>query len=327
MQVVTPDGGVCPRYSIKPGTDYLYLMSTPEAHLELYDQVDAQVAWIIQHLREHGYEAYVVGGAVRDLLLGLEPKDYDIGTSATPEEVVSVFGRKNTRIIGRRFKLVHLFVKGKCYEISTFRREPSPDERCGRPTDDGVMLWRDNQYGTVEQDAHRRDFTINALYLDLFGESPIVDYQGGLEDIEKRRVRMIGDADERLQEDPVRLLRALKLVGIYGFSLETELEQAIAKHVHLLAHASCSRLFEEFLKILLSAHSCNTFDVFQRMGLLDYFVPAMANIWQSHQGEYMRALLSARDRRMVRGLYPCKNTCGSHGMFCARGNSDGFGRG
>ena len=137
---------------------------------------------IIGQLVDGGFEAYIVGGAVRDLLMGLEPKDYDIATAASPEDIRRVFGRRQSRIIGRRFRLVHVYAGSEIYEISTFRREPSAGERRERLNDDGVMIWRDNEYGTLEQDAERRDLTVNALYYDPVGERGIIDFVGGVRD-------------------------------------------------------------------------------------------------------------------------------------------------
>lgn len=264
---------------------------------------------ILNELSRHGYEAYLVGGAVRDLLLGIEPKDYDISTSARPEEIRKVFGRKRARIIGRRFRLVHLRADGDIYEISTFRREPSAEERSARAEDDGVMLWRDNVYGTVEQDAFRRDFTVNSIYYDLNGaDGGILDFTGGVPDLEAHRVRMIGDEDRRLVEDPVRLLRALKLVSQYGFHLEEDLEQAIHRHADLIGRSSRARLFEELLKILAKPYSLAMLSVCREHGLLPRFWPNLDAIWDERQGELLRHMLASRDRRLDAGDYTLAKT-------------------
>ncbi|MFA5205150.1 MAG: hypothetical protein WC708_12185, partial [Lentisphaeria bacterium] len=187
--------------------------------------IEPSVTEVIQRLQQDGHEAYIVGGAVRDLLLEIVPKDYDIATSARPEQVKKIFGRRAI-IIGRRFRLVHVFGGGHTFEVSTFRREPTVEERSTRVTDDGVMIWDDNQWGTHEQDAERRDFTVNAMYYDPI-RSQIVDPVGGVGDLRAGTVRAIGDAARRLAEDPVRMLRAIKLVAQYGLRPEESLDRAL----------------------------------------------------------------------------------------------------
>ncbi|RMD75600.1 MAG: hypothetical protein D6820_14425 [Lentisphaerae bacterium] len=251
---------------------------------------------VVAKLQQAGYQALVVGGAVRDLLLDREPKDYDIATNATPEEVKRVF-RKRGRIIGRRFKLVHVYQNGMTYEVSTFRRTPTEEERKGRPDDDGIMVWRDNVYGTLEDDAFRRDFTVNALYLDpLRLEDGVKDFVNGLEDIQNAYVRTIGDTQLRLHEDPVRVLRALKLMGQYSFRLSDELEAALPEAMPKIQKASKLRLLEEIFKILRRQWSEPTFSVFMDYGLMDYLFPGLAEEWRSSRGRDVRGLLAERDR-------------------------------
>ncbi|MBQ2335250.1 MAG: polynucleotide adenylyltransferase PcnB, partial [Victivallales bacterium] len=175
-------------------------------------KVNPSAVKVVSYLVQNGYEAYLVGGAVRDLLLGCEPKDYDITTNATPEEVRAIFGRRNCMVIGRRFRLAQVRIGGEEFEVSTFRRKPTQEERKGRYEDDGVMIWSDNEFGTLEDDVQRRDFTVNALYMDLVGTRGIIDYTGGIQDLKDGIVRTVGDPEERFEEDPVRMLRALKLV-------------------------------------------------------------------------------------------------------------------
>lgn len=255
---------------------------------------------IVEALVKEGHEAYIVGGAVRDLLLGLHPKDYDIATSATPEEVRGLFGRR-ARIIGRRFRIVHVYDGNDCFEVSTFRREPRDDERKGRETDDGVMLWRDNAYGTLEEDARRRDFTVNSLYYDVHAdpEHSVVDHVGGLEDLRQGRVRATVAARRQLEEDPVRILRALKLVGQYEFQLADETDEAVRELGDRIALSSRARLFEEILKILGKPYSRLTFEAFYEHGFLDHLWPNFARVWESSDGDFMRALLSERDRQLA----------------------------
>ena len=183
-------------------------------------KIEKYVTDIVAALQNAGYEAYIVGGAVRDFLLDRQPKDYDISTSATPEEVKKVFKKQRCMIIGRRFRLVHLYHGKEILEISTFRKKPEHNAPAPEK-----MNFRDNEFGTVQEDAQRRDFTVNALFYDPVNDR-IYDYTGhGLDDIRDGIVRIIGDPVTRLEEDPVRILRALKLVGQYGFRMEPETEK------------------------------------------------------------------------------------------------------
>lgn len=270
-------------------------------------KIDPNAVDILSRLNQEGFEAYIVGGAVRDLYLGIEPKDYDIATSARPKEIKKVFGRK-ARIIGRRFRLVHVYRGRKYYEVSTFRREPTPEERSTRETDDGVIIWRDNKYGSIDQDARRRDFTVNALFYDPTTGDEIVDYVEGVADLESGIVRTIGDADQRIAEDPVRILRALKLVGQYDFKLESELEKAVEQQATDIQKSSVSRLFEELLKIYSKSYTCKTLGAFHEYGLLKYYLPNLDKAWAGEPGDAIRRLLSERDRRRARGWYSNSRT-------------------
>lgn len=256
---------------------------------------------IVRRLHAAGHETYLVGGAVRDLLLGVQPKDFDIATAATPEEVRAVFGRRQCRIIGRRFRLAHVFLNRNIYEVSTFRRCPSQEERKGRQSDQGMMIWDDNQYGSLEEDAARRDFTVNSLYYDICGERGIIDFWGGQADLEKKLVRAIGDPDERFAEDPVRMLRALKLCGQFDFNLEKTLSQALQRQRDSLSLASRSRLFEELLKILSTCRSAAILSRLQEHGLLTQFWPVLAQSWHEQEGMLARHLLEAQGRELQEG--------------------------
>ena len=172
--------------------------------MPIREKIAKSAVRVITRLHDAGFEAFLVGGAVRDLILDIEPKDYDIATNATPEEIRGVFGRRS-RIIGRRFRLAHVYMDRRVFEVSTFRREPTMEERKGRKTDDGLIVWRDNEFGTVEQDARRRDFTVNAIYYDPQNTAhQFTDFVDGLADMEAKLVRTIGKADIRMAEDPVR---------------------------------------------------------------------------------------------------------------------------
>ena len=272
------------------------------------DRIDPRVLKILRTLMDRGFEAYIVGGAVRDLLLGFAPKDYDIATSARPEEIKAVFRRK-ARVIGRRFRLVHVYSSGRDYfELSTFRREPTAAERKGRVDDSGTMIWRDNVYGTLEQDAVRRDFTANAIFYNPLAEKPLVDLTGGVSDLRNRVVRAIGTPAVRLAEDPVRMLRALKLKGEYGFELEEELAEAVAAGGEQITLSSQARLFEELLKVLAKPASTATFAACEEHGLLQYLWPRLSATWPTPVGDLARQLLGERDRRVAAGGYSRSRT-------------------
>ena len=258
---------------------------------------------VVRTLVKAGYEAYIVGGAIRDLLTGNTPKDYDICTSATPEQVRSVFGRRRCHVIGRRFRLAHVYSGGELYEVSTFRRVPDEKERKGRKDDEGPLIWNDNCYGTLEEDAQRRDFTCNALYFDVTGDRGIIDFSGGLRDIPLGIVRCIGAPSERLAEDPVRMLRALKLVGQFGMKLEASLEEAIRNQSEMIRLASPSRLFEELLKILNHPNAWQTLTVLHDNGFLKHFWPTVDESWDDQEGEMLRNMLKLRGDAIRRGHY------------------------
>ena len=272
---------------------------------QLRKRLDPTPCALVRQLVASGHEAYIVGGAIRDLLLDETPKDYDIATSATPEEIRRVFGRRRCRIIGRRFRLVHVYANGDLYEVSTFRREPNRKERQGRHPAEGDehIIWNDNCFGTLEDDATRRDFTANALYFDVTGSRGIVDFWGGYQDIRARRVRCIGQPSERLEEDPVRMLRALKLVGQFGFRLENKLAEAIREMAPAIRLASTSRLFEELLKILKNPAAGQTLQVMHEHGFLRHFWPTLEECWDEQEGELVRHLLKLRGEAIQRGHY------------------------
>lgn len=251
---------------------------------------------IIRRLQNGGYETYLVGGAVRDILLGREPKDYDLSTSATPQEIVAVFGRRYARIIGKRFKIVHLSNGHEIIEIATFRKAPKVDK-------EGEILPFDNEFGTSLEDAWRRDFTVNAIFYDPIKDE-IIDYtKQGVDDLEKGVVRTVGNALERFEEDPVRMLRALKLVGQYGFKLEKESEAALHKSLPLMTHCSTSRLTLELEKILKHYYAPPILCAFRKYGFLAYYLPFLNEAWGSDECNYMLELMEERNRRLLSGQY------------------------
>lgn len=200
--------------------------------------IDRDAVAIIDKLNKRGYQAYIVGGAVRDLMVGREPKDFDIATDALPEEVRRIF--RNSRIIGRRFKLVHIYFGSNIFEIATFRSLQSTNNN--------------NDYGTIEEDVQRRDFSINALYYTPI-EDQVIDYIGGVKDLRNRKLRSIIDLKTTFTEDPVRILRAIKYSNLSKLKIPYTLKRQIKKDVHQLSEVSVSRLTEEVFKILLSGNS------------------------------------------------------------------------
>ena len=277
--------------------------------MSLKGRLSKNTLTVIKKLQAAGYQAYLVGGAVRDLLLEIRPKDHDLATNALPEQIKKVFGRRS-KIIGRRFKLVHVYMGKDVFEVSTFRRKPSIEERKGRPTDSGLIVWRDNSFGSLEEDVMRRDFTVNAIYYDPFkAESKIVDVVGGLADLDSKRIRAIGDPHVRLVEDPVRMLRACKLAGQYGFDIDHNLKLEIKRNASDLELCSRARLLEELYKIFKKPFSCPTFTTCHDLGLLKYLLPSIGRRWNDKPGRASRKLLKIRGSKIgANVIYPSRVT-------------------
>ena len=230
--------------------------------------IDRNALKVLYRLHKAGYRAYLVGGGVRDLMLGRRPKDFDVGTDARPNEVRRLFG--NSRIIGRRFRLVHVYFQdGDVVDVSTFRRDPAPDEQ-SEPEE--LLITSDNTYGTPRQDAFRRDFTINALFYNVADYS-VIDYTGGIEDLERKLVRAIGDPGVRFREDPVRMLRACEFAGRLGFSIEARTQEAIHHHRRELEKASPARVTEEIVQLLRCGHAGAAMQWMLELGLLEVMLP------------------------------------------------------
>jgi poly(A) polymerase len=230
--------------------------------------IDKNALKVLYRLHKAGYMAYLVGGGVRDLMLGRRPKDFDAGTDARPNEVRRLFG--NSRIIGRRFRLVHVYFQdGDVVDVSTFRRDPEPDEQSA-PGE--LLITSDNAYGTPRQDAFRRDFTINALFYNI-ADYTVIDYSGGIEDLRKRLVRAIGDPGVRFREDPVRMLRACEFAGRLGFSIEAGTQEAIHQHRRELEKASPARVTEEIVQLLRCGHAGAAMQWMLELGLLEVLLP------------------------------------------------------
>ena len=274
--------------------------------------IDSAALKVLYKLHEHNYIAYLVGGSVRDLLLNRKPKDFDIGTSAHPHQVKKLF--RNCWIIGRRFRLAHVKFGSKTIEVATFRRQvapsdvtveaetgdPDPDQIVGPgerlpPDDDEAahsrrrssrdhLIHRDNTYGTPEEDAFRRDFTVNALFYDI-GTFAIIDYVNGLADLDARVIRCIGDPEVRFLEDPVRMLRAVVLAARLQFTIDEPILDAIAVHRHAIGHSAPARLLEEYYKILRSGHALEAMRQLRDTRLMKEITPELAAgsdaVWDS----------------------------------------------
>ncbi|GLQ97367.1 poly(A) polymerase I [Dyella mobilis] len=227
---------------------------------------------VLYRLNEAGYNAYLVGGAVRDLLLGGHPKDFDVATSATPDEVKKLF--RNCRLIGRRFRLAHVVYGNEIIEVATFRGTSEEQGEGDRHIVDGRIV-RDNVWGTIEEDALRRDFRVNAMYYDI-SDFSVRDYVGGIQDLNDRVLRLIGDPATRYHEDPVRMLRAARLAAKLDFRIDPEASAPFAELGPLLSSVAPARLFDESLKMFLTGHGLKSFRMLEQCGLLKFLFPATA---------------------------------------------------
>jgi poly(A) polymerase len=258
-----------------------------EEHTISRKDISPNALKVLYKLREANFEAYLVGGAVRDLLVGGHPKDFDVATNATPEQVRAIF--RNCRLIGRRFRLAHIMFGEEIIEVATFRSN-ADDGSGGRATEDGGRLLRDNVYGSVEDDAIRRDFTANALYYTI-DDFSVRDYVGGLEDVRARVLRLIGDPDARYREDPVRMMRAVRLAAKLDFSIHASAADPIPQLANLLNEASSARLFDECLKLFLSGHAEKSFMGLEQHGLLPILFPETCKALATNSSGVLRAML------------------------------------
>ncbi|MDP3584648.1 MAG: polynucleotide adenylyltransferase PcnB [Thiobacillus sp.] len=271
----------------------------PAAHGIRLDQLDECALRTCETLAQAGFKGYVVGGAVRDLLLGKTPKDFDVATDATPEEVRRLFRR--SRIIGRRFQIVHVMCGRVTIEVTTFRsngqKEAEDDE--GRSTDEHGRLLSDNVFGNMADDAARRDFTINALYYDPVREE-VHDYFGGVADCKKRVLRMIGDPETRFREDPVRMLRAARFAAKLDFHIDPDTRRPVATLAPLLANIPRARIFDEALKLLMSGHALRGVHQLRAEGLHHGMLPLLDTILDDPTGErFITAALKTTDARIA----------------------------
>ena len=285
------------------------------------DLVDERAITVVRTLHQAGYEAYVVGGAVRDLLVGLRPKDFDVATNATPEQVKSLFRR--AFIIGRRFRIVHVvFGRGREHEVievSTFRayldnsaaEQVKGNEKTSKRALEGVKhavdasgrVLRDNVWGPQDEDATRRDFTVNAMYYDPQTQI-VVDYHGGIADAQKRVLRMIGDPQSRYREDPVRIIRAVRFaakLSALGFKLEARTAKPLKSMMELLADVPQSRLFDEMLKLLQTGHAMASIEQLKKLGLAKGIYPLLDVVVERADTPFVQAALQDTDKRVGEG--------------------------
>ncbi len=281
------------------------------------ERLDPDAVRVLLRLRQHGHEAYLVGGCVRDLLIGRKPKDFDVATSATPTQTRAIF--RNCRIIGRRFRLAHVFFGTKIIETSTFRanpREPEPVDENATPeelpegvtvTEDNneLLIRHDNVFGTAEEDARRRDFTMNGLFYDV-DENKVIDYVDGLPDIERRLVRTIGDPDVRFREDPVRILRAIKFASRLDFTIEDTAYEAILKHRGEIAKCAAPRVLEEIYRLLREGAGHSALRKLEETGVLKVLMPTLARRLGDVPEEraVMARTLGVLDEHVADGLVP-----------------------
>ena len=264
-----------------------------EKHGLAREAISPAAAKVCAVLREAGFSAYVVGGAVRDLLLGIAPKDFDIATDARPEQVKPLFRR--ALVIGRRFRLVHVMMGPETVEVSTFR---AADPQTAEKDEHGRVL-RDNVFGTQEEDARRRDFSVNALYYDPATEE-VVDFHGGLADLKKRVMRVIGDPETRYREDPVRMLRAVRLGAKLGLTLDSATRAPIREMAPLMERVPPARLFDEMLKLLLSGHASACLRQLRDVGLHKGLLPLLDVILEQPLGErFVTLALAQTDERVL----------------------------
>ncbi|MCX8017768.1 MAG: polynucleotide adenylyltransferase PcnB [Rhodocyclaceae bacterium] len=267
----------------------------PETHGIRPEAVSAAARRTCETLQAAGYQAYVVGGAVRDLIAGIAPKDFDVATNATPDEVRTLFRR--SRIIGRRFKIVHVLFGAETIEVSTFRAAHDASTL----KDEHGRVLADNVWGTMEEDAARRDFTINALYYDP-ASGKVYDYHHGVRDLQRKTLRMIGDPRARYREDPVRMLRAVRLAAKLGLRMDPQVQAPIREMAALIENVPAARLFDEMLKLLLSGHAVECVRRLRAEGLHHGLLPLLDVILEQPLGEkFVMLALSDTDRRVNEG--------------------------
>ncbi|EKO3500560.1 polynucleotide adenylyltransferase PcnB [Vibrio fluvialis] len=283
-------------------TDLDLNIITRQEHNVSRQHISENALKVLYRLNGAGFEAYLVGGGVRDLLLGGKPKDFDVATNATPEQIRQLF--RNCRLIGRRFRLAHIMFGRDIIEVATFRGHHQENNKQIASQSEAGMLLRDNVYGTIDEDAERRDFTINAMYYNIADYS-IHDYAGGMEDMDDKLIRLIGDPETRYREDPVRMLRAIRFAVKLDFDIEEETAAPIEHLAPLLRDIPAARLYEESLKMLQSGYGLETYHLMREYNLFQQLFPTIARHFTddySSKTELMLDLaLDSTDQRMEEG--------------------------
>jgi poly(A) polymerase len=284
--------------SPNPGSEALKVIPRA-AHNVSRDEISNAALKVLYRLHKAGYQAFLVGGGVRDAMLELHPKDFDIATNATPEEVRSLFS--NCRLIGRRFRLAHVRFGREIIEVATFRAAANHKDDDSSHDTEGRIL-RDNVYGSVEADVWRRDFTCNALYYNI-ADFSIWDYTGGFEDVKRKRLVLIGDPAQRLREDPVRMLRAVRFAGKLGFTIDESVVEAMRGHTGLLTNVPAARLFDEFLKLFQAGFAERTFNLLREHKLFGELFPATEEELAKDDSylAFTHAALKNSDKRVAEG--------------------------
>lgn len=244
---------------------------------------------VLYRLREAGYQGHLVGGGVRDLLLGREPKDFDVATDARPEEIRRLF--RNCRLIGRRFRLAHVMFGREVIEVATFRALQESDEGDARHVDEEGRIVRDNVYGTLQEDAFRRDFTVNALYYNI-ADFSVIDYAGGVSDLNAGVLRLIGDPETRFREDPVRMLRAVRFATKLGFRMHPDTERPIGTLAGLLGDIPPARLFDEMLKLFMGGNALANFEALRHYNLFGQLFPLTEQSLSREEQHFPLTLIS-----------------------------------
>ncbi len=286
------------------------------AHAISRSAISPNALKVLYRLKEAGYQAFLVGGAVRDLLLGIRPKDFDVATNALPDEVRALF--RNCRLIGRRFRLAHVHFGSEIIEVATFRAAAAPEREDAEdpdadgppPAEEGVdraidprgRILRDNVYGTIEEDVWRRDFAANGLYYSI-DDFSVWDFVGGFADVEARKLTLIGDPDARYREDPVRMLRAVRFAAKLDFSLDPGTEEPIRRLAHLLDGVPPARLFDESLKLFLSGYGAKSYRLLRHYGLFEHLFPLPAAAFSLEPYAYTQHMLetglASTDARII----------------------------
>lgn len=269
-----------------------------EGHPISRRSIPENVLKVLYRLHRSGYRAYLCGGSVRDLLMGRTPKDFDVVTDAHPSDVRRLF--RNSRIIGRRFRLVHVIFQDQVVEVATFRREPDRTVHVDEELPEDFLITDDNTFGSPLQDARRRDFTINALFYNI-ADFSVIDYVGGIEDIGEGRVRVIGDPDLRFREDPVRMMRAIEFASRLGFEIEAATYQGILRHRHDILKASPPRVSEEILELLRRGWSRGAIRLLVDTALLEPLLPEIHGAIRADRAPYFWKMLEVLDRTVQAG--------------------------